>query len=267
MSFILTYILISNSLFVFFSEKVLSKTLWGDYYANMKTKKIMKGASANGKKPLFVSLILDNIWAVYEAIKDSEKILKIITALNIKVAARDLRSTDMKQKLSAVFSQWLPLTKAVLNMVIKTLPSPKDITSDRAEQLMCSKAARFDSLAQETQNLKNDFLNCDPESDDLIVFVSKMFPVPKKQLRQNRPKVLSAEEMAQRREAAIQVNFCQKCCLFSDLKRKSRKDLLPTRLFSHEHEYLKSLNLPRVWHFKSPKFVLLNHVMYFLRYC
>ena len=85
----------------------------------------------------------------------------------------------MKQKLSAVFSQWLPLTKAVLNMVIKTLPSPKDITSDRAEQLMCSKAARFDSLAQETQNLKNDFLNCDPESDDLIVFVSKMFPVPK----------------------------------------------------------------------------------------
>ena len=71
----------------------------------------MKGATANGKKPLFVSLILDNIWAVYEAIKDSEKILKIITALNIKVAARDLRSTDMKQKLSAVFSQWLPLTK------------------------------------------------------------------------------------------------------------------------------------------------------------
>ena len=118
-----------------------------------------------------------------------------ITALNIKVAARDLRSTDMKQKLSAVFSQWLPLTKAVLNMVIKTLPSPKDITSERAEQLMCSKAARFDSLAQETQNLKNEFLNCDSESDDLIVFVSKMFPVPKKQLGQNRPKVLSAEEM------------------------------------------------------------------------
>ena len=87
---------------------------------------------------------------------------------------------------------------------LKTLPSPKDITSERAEQLMCSKAARFDSLPQETQNLKKDFLSCDPNSDDLIVFVSKMFPVPKKQLRQNRSKVLTPEEMAQRRELAIQ---------------------------------------------------------------
>ena len=69
---------------------------------------------------------------------------------------------------------------------------------------MCSKAARFDSLPQETQNLKKDFLSCDPNSDDLIVFVSKMFPVPKKQLRQNRSKVLTPEEMAQRRELAIQ---------------------------------------------------------------
>ena len=98
---------------------MLSKTLWGDYYVNTKTKKIMKGASSKGKKPLFVSLILDNIWSVYEAIKDNEKIQKIITALNIKVAPRDLRSNDLKQKLSAIFSQWLPLTNAVLNMVIK----------------------------------------------------------------------------------------------------------------------------------------------------
>ena len=91
---------------------------------------------------------------------------------------------------------------------LKTLPSPKDITSERAEQLMCSKAARFDSLPQETQNLKKDFLNCDPNSDDLIVFVSKMFPVPKKQLRQNRSKVLTPEEMAQRlgRETAAARN-------------------------------------------------------------
>ena len=109
----------SHFYFLLFSEKVLSKTLWGDYYVNTKTKKIMKGASSKGKKPLFVSLILDNIWSVYEAIKDNEKIQKIITALNIKVAPRDLRSNDLKQKLSAIFSQWLPLTNAVLNMVVK----------------------------------------------------------------------------------------------------------------------------------------------------
>ena len=32
----------------------------------MKAKKIMKGAQAKGKKPLFVQMILENIWAVYE---------------------------------------------------------------------------------------------------------------------------------------------------------------------------------------------------------
>ena len=188
-----------------FSEKVLRKTLWGDYYANLKAQKIVKGASSKGKKPLFVSLILDNVWALYDAVmvqKDNEKIEKMINTLNIKVASRDLRSTDTRQKLSAIFAQWLPLTKAVLNMVVKVLPSPKDVNSERAEQLMCAKTARFDSLPVETQNLKDKFLKCDPAEEDLIVFVSKMFPVPKKHLPKNRPKPLTPEEMARRREAA-----------------------------------------------------------------
>ena len=190
-----------------FSEKVLKKTLWGDYFVSVKTKKIMKGAASKGKKTLFVSLILDNVWALYESVmiaKDNERIQKIINALNVKIAARDLKTNDSRQKLSAIFTQWLPLTKAVLDMVINVLPSPKDITNDRAEQLMCSKAARFDSLTSETQDLKSHFLNCDPKSDELIVFVSKMFPVPKKQLPENRPKPLTPEEMARRREMARQ---------------------------------------------------------------
>ena len=188
-----------------FSQKVLQKTLWGDYFINTKTKKIMKGASTKGKKPLFVSLILENIWALYDSIlvgKDTEKIQKIVNTLNIKVAARDLRSNDARQKLSAIFTQWLPLAIVVLNMVIKVLPAPNEIKEERAEQLMCSKASRFDSLAPQTQKLKSDFLKCDPESEELIIFVSKMFPVPKKSLPQNRPKPLTPEEMAKRREAA-----------------------------------------------------------------
>ena len=40
------------------------------------------------------------------------------------------------------------------------------------------------------------------EEDPVIVFVSKMFPVPRDQLPENRPKPVSAEEMAARREAA-----------------------------------------------------------------
>ena len=101
-----------------FSEKVLNKTLWGDYFVNSKTEKIMKCAASKAKKSLFVSLILENIWTLYESIlggTDNEKIEKIINTLNIKVSPRDLRSNDKRQKLSAIFSQWLPLAKVLLN--------------------------------------------------------------------------------------------------------------------------------------------------------
>nr|XP_044616223.1 elongation factor-like GTPase 1 isoform X3 [Equus asinus] len=49
-------------------KEVLLKTLWGDYYVNMKAKKIMKVDQAKGKKPLFVQLILENIWSLYDAV-------------------------------------------------------------------------------------------------------------------------------------------------------------------------------------------------------
>jgi ribosome assembly protein 1 len=67
---------------------VLSKTLWGDFYFDGKTKKVMRGAQAKAKKPLFVQLVLDNIFAVYESImvrKDPEKRDKIIQTLDLKV--------------------------------------------------------------------------------------------------------------------------------------------------------------------------------------
>lgn len=47
---------------------ILKKTLWGDFYLHSKSKRIFKGAQAKAKKPLFVQFILENIWAVYEAV-------------------------------------------------------------------------------------------------------------------------------------------------------------------------------------------------------
>lgn len=48
--------------------KVLQKTLWGDFYLHAKTKRVMKGAQEKAKKPLFVQFVLENIWAVYDAV-------------------------------------------------------------------------------------------------------------------------------------------------------------------------------------------------------
>jgi len=187
-----------------FSENVLQRTLWGDFYINMKAKKIFSGAGAKAKKPLFVSLVLENIWAVYDTVmvrKDKEMLQKMVTSLSLTIPPRDLRSTDPRQQLSAIFSAWLPLASAVLSMVANKLPSPSDLGEDRAEKLLCSKTKRFTSLPADTQALKHHFVSCSA-SGPTIIFISKMFPMAKSQLPEHKAKPLTVEELAQRREIA-----------------------------------------------------------------
>ncbi|KAL8197290.1 UNVERIFIED_CONTAM: Elongation factor-like GTPase 1 [Gekko kuhli] len=172
-------------------QSVLLKTLWGDYYLNTKAKKIMKSDQSKGKKPLFVQLVLDNIWSLYEAVtkKDKEKIDKIVSSLGLKIGARESRHADPKVQLNAICSQWLPISQAVLSMVCKKLPSPLDITVERVEKLMSVGAKAFESLPQETQDLKDAFMKCSSEETaPVIVFVSKMFAVDAKTLPQNKPR-------------------------------------------------------------------------------
>ena len=50
-------------------SSVLEKVLWGDFYLEPKSKRILGSKHLKGRalKPMFVQLVLDNIWAVYEA--------------------------------------------------------------------------------------------------------------------------------------------------------------------------------------------------------
>lgn len=57
---------------------VLKKTLWGDYYIQSKTKRIMKGAQEKAKKPMFVQMILENIWLIYDVIINQKVNLNIL---------------------------------------------------------------------------------------------------------------------------------------------------------------------------------------------
>lgn len=50
------------------NKAALLETLWGDFYFDSKSKTIKKGALAKGKKPIFVQMVLDNLWTVYEAV-------------------------------------------------------------------------------------------------------------------------------------------------------------------------------------------------------
>ncbi|TWW67058.1 Elongation factor-like GTPase 1 [Takifugu flavidus] len=173
------------------NPQVLLRTLWGDFYLHAKAKKILKGAQTKGKKNLFVQLVLDNIWSLYDAVvtrRDQEKVDRVMSSLGVKVAARDLRHSDPKVLLSAICSQWLPVSQAVLSMVCEKLPSPLDMTAERVEKLLSVGARGFEALPEETQQLKQAFLECSSREDaPAIIFVSKMFAVDARMLPQNRP--------------------------------------------------------------------------------
>lgn len=49
--------------------------------------------------------------------RDREKIDKIVTSLGLKIGAREARHSDPKVQLSAICSQWLPISHAVLGIL------------------------------------------------------------------------------------------------------------------------------------------------------
>lgn len=56
-------------------RSLLEKVLWGDFYLDPKTMRILSSKHLKGKalKPMFVQLVLENIWAVYEAATGGDK--------------------------------------------------------------------------------------------------------------------------------------------------------------------------------------------------
>jgi ribosome assembly protein 1 len=92
-------------------KETLLKTLWGDYYFNPKTKKIVAKNPTGKLVPMFVQFALQNIWEVYGAVANSQKdkLAKICSALQLKLTPREL--DDAKSAAATVLSRWLPAGK------------------------------------------------------------------------------------------------------------------------------------------------------------
>lgn len=165
-------------------REVLQKILWGDYYMDPKTKKILNNKSLKGRnlKPMFVSLILDNIWKIYENVVQSEErnmemIEKIIKALDIKLLPRDLRSRDNKQLLRNIMGQWIPVSTSVLLSVIENLPSPLESQSKRLDTILGPNVdvEKVDKQVLESMN------SCDKDGP-VVAYVSKILSIPREEL-------------------------------------------------------------------------------------
>ncbi|KAG0012811.1 Cytoplasmic GTPase/eEF2-like protein (ribosomal biogenesis) [Entomortierella chlamydospora] len=180
-------------------EGVLRQCLWGDFYLDPKTKRVIgyKGLKGRALKPLAVQMVLDNIWKVYEVVviePDREVTEKVVKSLNLKVLPRDLRSKDTRATLTTIFSQWLPLSTCVLLAVVEQLPSPPAAQKIRIPKMLHP----FETTPSEpTEDWERGMVNCDISSG-VVGYVSKMVSVPLEVLPKNKRKVLTAEEMRQR---------------------------------------------------------------------
>ncbi|USW49398.1 Putative small GTP-binding protein [Septoria linicola] len=183
-------------------RNILEKCLWGDFYLDPKSKRVLGSKHLKGRnlKPMFVQLVLETIWMVYEATtggpnnKGDEALLEKVTkSLGIKIPAHILRSKDPKALLSAVFSAWLPLSTAVLVSVIMSLPSPKTAQENRIPALLENSpgSEHIDDKVKDAMTHSDATIG-----KPVVAYVSKMVSIPESELPSNKRRggALTAEE-------------------------------------------------------------------------
>lgn len=196
-------------------RNVLEKVLWGNFYFDPKTKKVLGPKHLKGRslKPIFVQLVLEQIWAVYQATTggdngkgDSTLLEKITKSLNLTIPPHILRSRDPRLLLNTVFSSWLPLSTAVLVSVVESLPSPKAAQAERLPQLLESVpgADHVDAKVKEAMVAFEQ-----GKDAPVVAYVSKMVSIPESELPENKRRgALTADEARElarkkRAEAAL----------------------------------------------------------------
>lgn len=181
---------------------VLEKVLWGDFYLDPKTKRVLGPKHLKGRhlKPMFVQLVLEQIWAVYEGTMggangkgDQSMLEKITKSLNISIPAHIMRSRDPRALLMAVFGAWLPLSTALLVSVTEQLPSPRKAQEARMPALIDASPGS-DSV---DDKIRNAMIHSAPTlGEPVVAYVSKMISIPESELPANKRRggMLSAEE-------------------------------------------------------------------------
>ncbi|KAJ5508626.1 hypothetical protein N7527_010769 [Penicillium freii] len=187
---------------------VLEKVLWGDYYLDPKTKRVLGVKHLKGRalKPMFVQLVLDSIWAAYQATTGGDKgkgdpvlLEKITKSLNINIPVYVLRGRDPRNIMNTLFSQWLPLSTALLVSVIEYLPSPPAAQAARLpEMIKTSPGAAF--IADDIKTAMVDF-KTGPEVP-VVAYVSKMVAIPESELLSNKKRSEGAMTAAEALELA-----------------------------------------------------------------
>ena len=173
---------------------IMEKVIWGNFYLDPKTKKVLGPKHLKGRnlKPMFVQLVLEPIWTVYQATTggDSGKgdpalLEKVTKSLGISIPPHVMRARDPRLLLTTVFSSWLPLSTALLVSVVESLPSPPKAQTERIPEILESSPGA-DHISKE---VKEAMVSSKREKNDPVVaFVSKMVSIPESELPENKRK-------------------------------------------------------------------------------
>ncbi|KAI2613299.1 P-loop containing nucleoside triphosphate hydrolase protein [Hypoxylon sp. NC1633] len=183
-------------------RSIMEKVLWGDFYLDPKTKKVLGRKHLKGRnlKPMFVQLVLEQVWAVYQATTggdlgkgDPALLDKITKSLNITIPPHIARSRDPRLLLTTVFSSWLPLSTALLVSVVESLPSPKVAQAERLPEML-EESPGSKHIDPSVKDAMVNFKTA--KSDPVVAYVSKVVSIPESELPQNKRRTgqLSAEE-------------------------------------------------------------------------
>ncbi|KAG6022426.1 hypothetical protein E4U19_005064 [Claviceps sp. Clav32 group G5] len=192
---------------------LMEKVLWGNYYLDPKTKKVLGPKHLRGRnlEPMFVQLVLDSVWKVYQATcggdyekGDAAMLEKVTKSLNLTIPPHVLRARDPRLLLTTVFASWLPLSTALLVSVIESLPSPPAAQAERGPDLI-AQSPGHEAVDKGVKDAMVSFKH--GPSDPVVAYVSKMVSVPESELPENRRKPGSqmtgeeARELARKKRA------------------------------------------------------------------
>eukprot|EP01132_Coremiostelium_polycephalum_P009226 gene9226-11303_t len=154
-------------------DKLMAR-LWGDNYFDGEAKKWTDNNMSASGKPLsraFCQFILEPIYQLTRAVVDEDqtKITKMVDTLKISLTPEDRELTG-KPLLKTIMRKFLPAADAILEMIVRHLPSP--LVAQRYRVACLYEGPMDDECA-------NAIRTCDREGP-LMMYVSKMIPTSDK---------------------------------------------------------------------------------------
>lgn len=154
--------------------EVLNDAMWGDFFFNNKHKRCDSGAYAKGKSTIFVQLVLENIWSLYNNVVtgDITKIPAFCEKLKLKYRPPRTSSANRKSILKSICMEWLPLDRAIFEKIVQHVTSPAEMFSTKLTSLMHLGSSQIPEIKF-----------CDDDESKVIAFIAKMVPITYRELQ------------------------------------------------------------------------------------